>query len=335
MNKKTACFGEILYRLSPQANGEWLKQNNTGIFIGGAELNVASALASWKQNAAYITAMPDNYLSHDAAIHIRERGIEPVIIHRGNRTGTYYLPQGADLKNAGVIYDRAYSSFSEIKKGELNWKELLQNAGWLHITAISPALNTNIAEVCIEALQYARANNITTSVDLNYRAKLWQYGKQPVDVMPEIVALCDVVMGNIWSANKMLGTAIKEEFKSKEEHIDHAREVSLAIMQQNPNCKIVANTFRFDVPNGIDYYATLDTKEAQYISPQFYTETVVDRSGSGDCFMGGLIYGISNQHSEQDIIDFAAAAAFGKLQEKGDATKQSIEDVNKTLENAR
>ncbi len=333
---KIACFGEILYRLSPQANGEWLKQNSTGIFIGGAELNVASALAAWKQPVCYITAMPDNYLSKDSAEHIQERGVEPVIIYRGERTGTYYLPQGADLKNAGVIYDRAYSSFSKIKTGELDWTALLKDVNWLHITAISPALTQDTADVCKEALQFAKANNTTTSIDLNYRAKLWQYGKQPIDIIPELAQYCDVIMGNIWAANKMLGTDVKENYSGdKAEYLEAARKTSTAIMNKYPACKVVANTFRFDVPNGIEYYATLDTNEQQYVSPQFFTASAVDRSGSGDCFMGGLIYGINNKHTEQDIINFAAAAAFGKLQEKGDATKQTTEDVKQTLSNGQ
>ena len=39
------CFGEVLLRFSPQFNGEWIKHTNMPVFVGGAELNVANALA--------------------------------------------------------------------------------------------------------------------------------------------------------------------------------------------------------------------------------------------------------------------------------------------------
>ena len=77
----------------------------------------------------------------------------------------------------------------------------------------------------------------------------------------------------------------------------------------------------------INYYAALDTVSRQSVSPLFQTATVVDKVGSGDCFMAGLIYGILTANTPEQIIGFAAAGAFGKLQEKGDATHNSIAQI--------
>ena len=87
-----------------------------------------------------------------------------------------------------------------------------------------------------------------------------------------------------------------------------------------------------DETDGLRYYATLNMENQQYVSPEFYTKHVVDKVGSGDCFMGGLIHGLYTKQLPQHVIDFAAAAAFGKLQEQGDTTNQHIQDVNKILE---
>ena len=46
--KKVFCFGEILLRMSPDIKGEWIKNSAMPVHIGGAELNVANALAKWK-----------------------------------------------------------------------------------------------------------------------------------------------------------------------------------------------------------------------------------------------------------------------------------------------
>ncbi|MFN2440206.1 MAG: PfkB family carbohydrate kinase, partial [Chitinophagaceae bacterium] len=327
--KKVFCFGELLLRLSPQLNSEWIKQSSMPVYIGGAELNVATALAKWNVPVCYCTSLPDNYLSKEIVDSINEKRIEiDKIIFSGNRIGTYYLPQGADLKNAGVIYDRAYSSFSELKPEQINWSEVLQGVSWLHISAISPALNENVAAVCLQAAKIAKGKSITVSIDLNYRAKLWQYGKEPHEIMPEILQHCDVVMGNIWAAESLLGIAstLKEsKGKTKEELIDAAGKSMKQIHISYPKVSSIAYTFRLEK----SYFGLLQHGPERAISKEFLLENIIDQVGSGDCFMGGLIYGLYNQHQPKEIIDFAAAAAVSKLYIKGDATTATVEEIKK------
>ena len=329
------CFGELLLRMSPELGKKWIQQNRMPTFIGGAELNVATALANWKIPARYGTALPDNYLSKEIAEEIMAKRIDVSAIHySGERIGIYYLPQGADLKNAGVIYDRAYSSFASLTTGMIDWDKALAGCCWFHFSAISPALNENVVAVCKEGLEAATRLGLKISIDLNYRAKLWKYGKYPVEVMPELAAYCDLIMGNIWSAAQLLSTTLHAPLLEKDEktaYLQHARETAAEIRSKFPRCKMVANTFRFDVGEGVRYYAALDSAQEQFVSTELVTGSVVDKIGSGDCFMGGLIYGFYHGHSTEQIINYAAAAAFGKLQEKSDATSQKIEQVHEIL----
>lgn len=328
--KKVFCFGEILLRFSPNLQKQWIQEHNMPVFIGGAELNVGKALANWGLPVKYCTALPDNYISKEIMESLEEEGIDTSgILISGERIGTYTLPMGADLKNAGVIYDRAYSSFSFLKPGMINWEQVLDGYDWFHFTAISPALNPSIVAVCEEALQFATQKGMTISVDLNYRAKLWQYGKKPVEVMPSLVKYCHVIMGNIWSAHQLLGTALDpalNEDCEKDFYIQQAQKVSTEIMETYPVCATVANTFRFSEGDAVRYYATITNAQSHLVCKEHFTENVVDKVGSGDCFMGGLIYGSLQPHfSLELVINFAASAAFGKLQEVGDYTKQSIQ----------
>jgi 2-dehydro-3-deoxygluconokinase len=327
--KKALCFGELLLRFSPQLQGAWVKQYSMPVYVGGAELNAATALAKWDIPVAYATVLPDNYLSKEIIDEIKNRGIDTSTIQfEGERIGSYILPQGADLKNAGVIYDRKYSSFWELKKDSFDWDALFEGFDWFHFSAITPALNANLAAITLEAVQKAKKKGLTVSIDLNYRAKLWQYGKQPADIMPALVEHCDIVMGNIWAEEKMLGVQLKKELGSeKQELLDESRCVSEMIMTQFQQCKQVANTFRFDKGSGIDYYATLFTNGTLYQSPAFSTEKIIDKVGSGDTFMAGLIYGNINEQPPQEIIDFAAAAAFNKLFIVGDASTASVGEI--------
>jgi len=154
--KKVFCFGEILLRMSPDIKGEWIKNSSMSVYIGGAELNVVNALAKWNVPVQYCTATPNIYLSKAIIESLQQNNIDiSKIIFSGDRIGAYYLAQGTDLKNAGVIYDRAHSSFSALQPGTIDWDEMLKDADWFHFSAISPALNENVAVVCKEALEVA------------------------------------------------------------------------------------------------------------------------------------------------------------------------------------
>ncbi|MDF2189579.1 sugar kinase [Paraflavitalea sp. CAU 1676] len=326
------CFGELLLRMSPVLNREWIQTNTMPVYVGGAELNVATALARWGVPARYSTALPDNYLSKEICDEIRTKKIDTSAIHySGNRVGLYYLPQGADMKNAGVIYDRAHSSFASLQPGMIDWDTVLKDVSWFHFSAISPALNENVVAVCEEGAAAASAKGITVSVDLNYRAKLWQYGKKPVEIMPRLAKYCDVIMGNIWAANSLLGISVDPEIHidgKREDFLAHATKTSLAIQQAYPKCKTVANTFRFDAGDGgILYYAALYNGGQLYYTKELTAAKIIDKVGSGDCFMAGLIHGLYHGHDSQKVIDVAARAAFGKLMEKGDATSQEMSTI--------
>jgi 2-dehydro-3-deoxygluconokinase len=142
-------------------------------------------------------------------------------------------------------------------------------------------------------------------------------------------------MGNIWSANILLGIPIDEQIhakRSKSAYIDQSIKLSKEIISEYPSCEMVANTFRFDKEeNQILYYTSLYQGGQNFQTPDFNIGLINDRSGSGDCFMAGLIYGILQNDQPQNILNFATAAAVGKLKERGDGTRQDIEAVNRLL----
>lgn len=334
---KVLSFGELLLRICPDTEGGWLQHNTLPFYVGGAEANVATALAIWGIPSAYFTVVPENMLSRQVTGYLQQRNIDTSrILYRGQRLGLYFLPQGKDLKNAGVIYDREHSSFSDMQSGSIDWDLVLQDVSWLHFSAISPALNSRVAGVCEEVLKAAAARNITISLDLNYRAKLWQYGAEPVAVMPGLAKYCDVIMGNLWAAEKMLGIPVDasiSEKSTKSDYLRHAEQTSERIKQQFPKAKFVANTFRFDKgSSGIQYYTTAWADKKLYHSTEYTADKIVDKVGSGDCYMAGLIYGMYRNLPLQETLEFATAAAFQKLFITSDATDQKAEAIQKFIQ---
>lgn len=332
---KILSFGELLLRICPDEDGQWLRDNNLPFYVGGAEANVATALALWGLPSAYLTALPDNFVAAQLVGYLNSRQVQTdSIVYQGNRVGLYYLPKGKDLKNTGVIYDRAGSAYADLKPGVIDWEKVFEGVSWFHFSAICPAINQSVADVCEEALKVAVQKNITISLDLNYRAKLWQYGKDPVEVMPTLAQYCDLIMGNIWAANKMLDIPLDEGLITnldKESLQEHATLTSMAILEKFPKCRTVANTFRFDYQQGIRYFTTLFEAGTLYTSHEYQVEQILDKVGSGDCFMAGLIYGFYHQLPPTETVEFATAAAFKKLFIPSDATTSTVVEINDTI----
>ncbi len=329
MGKQILCIGETLIRLIPTLGHEWIKNASIKAYVGGAELNVANALVRWGHNTKLFTALPDHAMTHEILSHLNESGIDTSsVLMKDGRLGTYYIPQGADLKSGGVIYDRAYSSFSNLGEEELDLDQIFNNVTWLHISAINPAITHKIAKTTLYIVKEASKRNITVSIDLNYRAKLWQYGVSPKEIMPEIVSYCDIVMGNIWAAYNLLGIDLNEEAIAKEDYSAASETCFAKIKLQFPKVKTIAFTYRFDAPEGgVNYSAVLHKNDMTTWSRKYYTNNIVDRVGSGDCFMAGLIDGLVENRSDDELINFCCKAALLKLSESGDHTSKNKQEI--------
>ena len=317
-------FGEILLRL--QGSSEQLLvpgANDLKIYPGGSEANVAVTLAKMGNPVYYSSAFPNNGLAKELIHVLESSGVDcSKHIQSGDRIGLYFLLSANGLTSGEVIYDRKYSSFSLLKAEELDFDTLFADVDWFHWSALTPALSAEMAELMALVLQEAKQRDITVSVDLNYRSKLWQYGRTPLEVMPELVQHCDVIMGNIWAAHNMLGSPIEENL---DKHTERAHYLHLSqqtadyIFSHYPQAKHIANTFRFiDNPKHNLFYGTYHSREEQAISQQYETHEVVDRIGSGDAFMGGLIHALRQPWGASEIIEYATATGYQKLFVEGD-----------------
>ena len=334
--QKILCFGELLLRLSPEPG--WPGKGLLASYVGGAELNVAMALAAWGLPVSFGTAMPDNPVSGLLKSYLSDAGVDTdKIIGKAGRIGTYYLTPGQDLKSAGVVYDRAGSSFSVIRPSDLQPDQLLKGVNHLHLTAISPAVSQIAADSCLRLVNEAHLQQIPVSLDLNYRAKLWQYGKRPSDIMPAIAEKASFIMGNIWAAGQMLGINPESGADKTMDPLilnEYARISAEKLIRQYPNCKSVGYTFRFnapDRPDTVKYFGSLYQEGQLFSSIQKEYVGIIDRAGSWDCFMAGFLYSRSQGLNGQQTVNFATAAATGKFYEKGDHTSQTKQEVEKRM----
>lgn len=302
---------------------------------GGGEANVAVSLANYGLSPQFVTRLPNNDIGKAALSTLRKYNVgTDHIAFGGDRLGIYFLETGAVSRGSKVVYDRANSALSEIKPGMIDWDKALDGAEWFHWTGITPAVSQGAADVCLEGVKAASKKGITVSCDLNYRKNLWKYGKQPSDIMPDLVAGCDVILGNEEDAEKVFnihpegvdvtqGNVEAEAYESVcTQLLDRFPKASKAIITLRGSLSASHNTW-----SGVLY----DGKKL-YEAPTYQITHIVDRVGGGDSFMGGLIYGLLTYEDDlQKALNFAVAASCLKHTIHGDFNMVTVSEVEKLM----
>lgn len=329
--QKIVTFGEIMLRLSTKGHLRLSQSKSFSATFGGGEFNVAVSLANYGMSTEFVSKVPDNDIGACAINEMRKLDVgSDNVVFGGDRLGIYFLEMGAGMRASHVVYDRANSAMATTKRDDFNWEEILKNATWFHWSGITPAISEDAALACLEAVKTAHKLGLTISCDLNYRSKLWQYGKQPSDVMPELLKYCHIILGDIDTAYFMLGQS-----KVAPDYQDSASLPALydLLFKKCPNLKTVATTLRYSVSashqriGGILYDGnSMFNADLKEVTP------VVDRVGSGDAFMAGLIYGLlTYENDQQKALDFAVAACCLKHSIFGDYNLVTLEEVEKLL----
>lgn len=330
-------FGEIMLRLSPPGFQRFVQARSFEVTYGGGEANVAIALAGWGVSASFVTCLPKNEIGQSAANFLRHFGVDVSrVVWRGKRLGIYFLENGAAQRPSKVIYDRAASSISEVTPSDIDWRAVLAGAKWFHWTGITPAISQSAAETCLEACRAARALGLVVSCDLNYRKKLWGYGKSAAEVMPGLVRLADIVIGNEEDAEQVFSIkAAHSDVEKGEIRPEDYRKVCQQMQERFPNLKQVAITLRGSINASHNTWgAVLFDGQKLHVS-RFYDIThIVDRVGAGDSFAAGLIFAKLDDRDTDEVINFAVAASCLKHTVIGDCSLSSVEEVEALISGA-
>jgi 2-dehydro-3-deoxygluconokinase len=321
--KKVITFGEIMLRLATPGFQRVSQVSMFEATYGGGEANVAVSLANFGDEVEYVTRLPKNELGDACLSSLRGYGVKTEhILRGGDRLGIYFLETGAAQRASKVIYDRANSSLATIEPGMIDWKQVFAGADWFHWTGITPAISQGAAETCREAIQVARSMGVTVvSTDLNYRAKLWKWGKPAGEIMSELVSGCDVALGNEEDAEKVFGIKAPESnVKTGKVEADQYLAVCEQLAKKFPTLRKISITLRGSLSASHNTWSgVLWDQDRFFVAPQYDILPIVDRVGGGDAFMGGLIHGLRKYPTDpQTALNFAAAAACLKHSIPGD-----------------
>lgn len=321
---KIVCFGEIMLRLSPPDGLRFLQANTFDANYGGSEANVAVSLAQWGIPSSFVTRVPDNELGRAALGAVTRHGASTQnCIFGGERLGLYFLEPGVGRRGSKVLYDRQNSGMASLEPGMIDWRKALQDATWLHWSGITPALSHSAADATLEALQFAAELQLPVSCDLNYRDKLWKYGKSPAEVMPQLMEHTHLILGDALTFDLYFGMKNADETALLHNVHDRFPQLQYVAMSSREGISATHNTYRGVLFDG----------ETVHHSRTYDLPDMLDRIGSGDAFMAGLVFSLRNGLTAhpQDAIEFAAAAAAWKHYVRGDANLATEHEVRSLM----
>jgi 2-dehydro-3-deoxygluconokinase len=318
-NVELITFGEAMIRLSPPNFGRLESARSLDLQVGGAELNTAVAASRLGRSTAWVSRLTNNPLGRLITNQARAAGVntDRVLWTDDDRVGVYFLEFGAAPRASSVVYDRKNAAIAGIKPGMVSWRDVFSGAKWFHVTGITPALSLSAAETTREALQAARAAGLQTSIDLNYRAKLWST-TEAGRWMTEFMSLCDVLITTEEDTEKVLSIKGKDY-----------EDVAVQLAKRFP-LKVVAITLRENPLVWRNSWTGIAYAEGQLFKTRTYEVEIVDRLGAGDSFAAGLIHGLLDGDVQKGL-DYGVAASAIKHSIPGDFAWISRDEVESLL----
>lgn len=352
---KIITFGEIMARMTPAGNLRFLQSmpGNLEVTFAGAEANVAASLSMLGAETAFVSALPDNAIGQACINVLKGLGVDTSYVLKTDigRMGIYFLETGANQRPSNVIYDRAGSSISLTGPDQYPFKEIFDEAGWFHISGITPAISNMAADAALAVVETAKKAKVTVSCDLNFRSKLWRWDSAiaPRELaektMRRILPFVDVVIANEQDCVDVLGIKAGDtDVEAGKLQCDRYPDVARQVVKQFGNISKVAITLRESLSATHNNWGAMlycaDSDKAYFAPMQdgeyrpYEIKNIVDRVGGGDSFAAGLIYSLTTEDLKepQRALDFAVAASCLAHSVKGDfnfSTRQEVEKLMK------
>ncbi len=315
-------LGEVMLRLSPPDKEKISQSETFDKNAGGSELNVVSGAAMLGVRSAIITKLPKNKMGHFIRNKIRYGNVsDDYIIYDHSpqkRLGLYYYESGAYPRKSSVIYDRANSSMCSLSVSDLP-DDIYGKTKIFHVSSITMALSPVLKETTLTLIRKFKEAGAYISFDVNYRAALWSE-EEAKKVVESIFPYVDFLFVSEETSRRML-----QRKGTLEE-----------IMQGYANdygCTLIATTRREAVsPTRHNFNSKI------YMNGQFYEEKpynnieVIDRIGSGDAYLAGVLYGLIKYGTPEKAIEIGNALSAVKNTVLGDMSASSIEEIESVIQ---
>ena len=318
------CFGEVLLRLATPAGRLIADSAALDMVVGGAEANVAVALAAMGHSARMVGRVPANPLGARARSTLAAAGVDVVHFGAGpGRMGLYFLETGASLRASSITYDRAGSAFALADPADFDFAAALHGADLLHMSGITAALGPGGVDLARAAMAAARAAGVPVSFDCNFRERLWgAWDSHPREVLTDLVNEATVLFANHRDMTLLLGKPFSGDGPERR------REAAEAAFAAFPRLRVMASTARHPLTQTHHRLAArVDTPASRHQTAEIDITDIVDRVGSGDAFAAGVLTAWLEGGTAQKMAELGLAMNALKHSLAGDALRLPRADI--------
>ncbi|MCI5650155.1 MAG: sugar kinase [Fusicatenibacter sp.] len=304
-------LGELLLRLSPPDNERLVRSETFQKTAGGAELNVVSGVSLLGLHTGIISKLPANDLGTYIKNRIRFLGVsDDYLVYDEKKTarlGTYYYENGAHPRKPRIVYDRMFTSFQQISMDDYD-ESLFSSARCFHTSGITLALCEKTRETAIAMIKKFKEHGALISFDVNFRGNLWT-GDEARECIQKILPYVDIFFCSEDTARL---TFLKE---------GTAHEIMKSFTEEYP-ISVVASTQRIVHSPKIHTFGSVIYSAADdtfYEEEPYRDIEVVDRIGSGDAYVSGVLYSLlANPNDFQTALSYGNATGSVKNTIPGD-----------------
>lgn len=318
-------LGEVMLRLSPPDKEKISQSEVFEKNCGGSEFNVTSGAANLGVRAAVITKLPKNKLGHYVARRIRYGTVSDDYVvwdySDERRLGIYYYESGVYPRKSAVVYDRADSSVCSLDISEIP-EDIYTKTRVFHFSSISLALGKTLRETTLAVMRKMKESGVAISFDVNYRATLWSE-EEAREVIKGVLPFVDILFVSEETSRRMMGKTgtLDEIMKSYTEEF---------------GCKLVATTRREVVsPTRHNFGSRIYCDGTFYEEPHYMGIEVIDRVGSGDAYVAGVLFGLLTGDDVARAMSYGNALSAIKNTVSGDMSISSIDEVDSIIASHR
>jgi len=266
-------LGECLVSLIAEEPGPLAEAATFERHIAGAEANVAVGLARLGQSVAYIGRVGSDGFGVAIVRRLRAEGVDVrhLTVDTVATTGLM-LRERRVLGPAQVVYARTGSAGSRLAPEDVDRAAadgLFTDARWLHLTGITPALSASARDAVVRAMELAREADLTISLDVNLRRRLWS-DEAAAPIVRSLAQGADVVLGSPDELAVVTGSTSTDPAT-----------LARAVLDLGPGIAVVKL--------GSDGALGMRSGAAAISVPALAVPSVVDPVGAGDAFSAGFI----------------------------------------------